>query len=155
MADKNLNYFTERLEKDTYSKEEVAGLLNSEYEYTNRKATENKVDKNDYDVVANELSVYKQKEFDRNLTKTFTKLNGVKDRVNDFVKIAGITSEMKPEDIESKVIELKDSKQYDFFFNKGNSGKVANTQNTPTQPGKVVISNFTPKASIWDKFKNK
>lgn len=144
---KDINFFTERLEKDTYSKEEVAGLLNSEHEYTNRKATENKVDKEQFEQVSTELQTYRQKEFDRNLTKTFTKLNGVKDRVNDFAKIAGITAEMKPEDIEAKVIEIKDTNKYDFFFNKGSSGKVANTQNTPK---KVVstISGFTPKVSI-------
>lgn len=155
MAEKDIQYFTERLEKDTYSKDEVAGLLNSEYEYTNRKATENKVDKEQFETISNELNTYKKQEFDRNLTSTFTKLNGINDRVDDFAKIAGITQDMKQEDIEAKVIELKDTHKYDFFFNKGESGATPNTQNTPTptKNGKVVYGNITSKASIWDKLK--
>lgn len=152
---KDINFFAERLNKDTYSKEEVAGLLNSEYEYTNRKATENKVDKEQFEQVSTELQTYKKQEFDRNLTDTFTKLNGVKDRVGDFAKIAGITQDMKSEDIEAKVIEIKDTKKYDFFFNKGESGATPNTQNIPTKNGKTVVSNFAPKASLWDRFNKK
>lgn len=132
------NTIIERLDKDTYSKDEVAGLIQAEKEYTTRTISKNMVAREDFDSISGELentkaqlAPYKQKEFNEVVSSEFTKLNGNPEMVDDLVKISGLTMEDTPEIISEKIASIKETGKYDnFLFTKPqNSGAGhANTQ---------------------------
>lgn len=161
--DRTKEHFVERLEKDEYTKEEVAGLLHSEAEFTARSATKNTVSREDYDNLQSELNStneklnpYLEQDFNNKVSGAFTKLNGDSERVNDLVKLSGINRDMDDETINNTVIELKQSGKYDFLFKTEGSGGI--THQEPEKPKKEKLStgNFqTPSGAgrFFDMFK--
>lgn len=122
-------HFVERLEKDSYSKEEVAGLLHSEAEFRTRTATKGMVGREEFDSVSNELSTakealgtYQEKEFNGIVSQEFTKLNGDASRQADLVKLAGLNKDMSSEEVAESIASFKEQGNYEFLFKTTSSG---------------------------------
>lgn len=150
--DRNEEYFKDRLPegKETFTRDEVAGHLRSEAEFSTRTANKNMVAKSDYDILQTELNEtkealtpYKNKEFNDNVNNEFTKLNGNSKRTQDLIKLSGITKEDTKEVILEKIAKTKQSNNYDFLFNEKENNSIKESgHKTQGIKEKVVSQEF-------------
>ncbi len=158
MEERNIKYFEDRLgsEKESYTPQEVAKLLHSEAEYTERttkKGFEGYVPQEQYNdlqtktnALETEIKPYREAEFNTTISTAFAKFNGNVERLDDLKKLGGFKGGESPEDVEKTITGLKDTGNYAFLFTENNSGGV----NQP-QPGKgkgdkaIVKGDITPK----------
>lgn len=163
--DRKLEDFLGRLDKDTYTKDDVAKLLHNEADFTEskvKKEYKDYVPKTELETLLTKtteyegkLKTYQEKEFNDRVSIAFRDVNGDKERRDDFIRLAGIDMGMDAEAIKTKAIELKETKKYDFLFKAGNSGGAQGQLHEKDKTGKAIINNFTPKISLWDKILNK
>lgn len=146
--------FEQHLEKDEYSKSEVARMLNREADFTAKKATENMVTAEEFNsvneeltMVRDELSPYKEKEFNDMVSSEFNKLNGDVSRTDDLIKITGINKDMTVEEVNENIASLKETGKYDFMFTNKSSGGAGHQEENKNFDKKTVIKDFTPKSS--------
>lgn len=159
--ERNVDYFETRLPegKDTFTREEVAKLQHSEAQFTERqvrKSFEGFVSQDEfndlqtkYNGLNEELAPYKQAEFNKTIATTLSKFNGNTERVEDFVKLSGISMDTPMEEIELKATELKESGKYNDLFPSNGSGGVRINQHGSEKP--TIKGDITPKTGILDK----
>lgn len=163
--ERNKDYFVNKLDKDTYTKDDVANLLFSEAEYTSRSVKKEYADYvspdayNELEIALNatkeQLAPYKEQEFKQTISQSMQELNGDTSRVDDFIKLSGISQDMDIELIKAKTLEMKESKNYEFLFPTHNSGGTRHTQHTQEQI-KTNNGPITPKMGLIDSlFKKK
>lgn len=88
----------------------------------------------EYTSQQDKLAKYEEAEFTNTATSSFTKYNGNPERVKDFMAIAGITKDTKPEDIEKKVQTYRKDSNYSFMFKTGKSEhELEKAGKTPTK----------------------
>ncbi len=163
--DRNINHFEDRLEKDTYSKDEVAKLLHNEADFTatkTKKEFDGMVSKDDYDALNTELTSvkealapYKEADFDKLASSEFEKLNGAPDRIGDFKTLANLKGDEDAETIAVKATELKKSGKYDFMFTNIDSGGIKTTTPHTLEQKKPIKGSIVPKVGSWNLFKKK
>ncbi len=161
--ERNIEHFEQRLDKETYSNEEVAKMLHNEATFTaskTKKEFEGYVSAEDFQGATDKvndlqtkLNPYVEAEHNQVVDKAFATLNGNADRVGDFKSIGGITPEMDNDAIVAKATELKESGKYDFMFNKVNSGG-NKLPDAPSKPITKVNGAITPSTGLnWFKKK--
>lgn len=163
--DRNIEHFNERLDKETYTKDEVAGLLHNESQFTARISTKNMVSRDDFDSLQSQfneasesLGKYQDNEFKAKIADEFKTLNGNVDRVDDLVKLTGINKDMSAEDITNSITSFKDKEEYGFLFNSSNSGGITKTPEVLDTPKNTNIRDFAPSQNggfLNNIFKNK
>ena len=142
---RDMKHFEDRLEKDTFSKDEVAKLLHNEANFTEdlvkkNYKTEIEEVKTKLTETEGKLNGFLEKENNENLSSAFNKLNGNKSRLDDFKKLTGLTGAEAPEEIETKIVELKESGDYNFMFKK--------TDSQGPKPGEHVKTKVEPKKGL-------
>lgn len=147
MENRNLEYFAGRLPegKETFTRDEVAGLVHSEAQFTERTLGETMVAKADFealqterDTATAELATFKNAEFTAGVGTEFAKLNGDVSRTDDLIKLGGITNDMTSEAVIEKIAEIKEGGKYNFLFTEHDpSGAITNGQPAPEAPKKV------------------
>lgn len=140
-TERDLQHFAGRLEKDSYSKEDVAKLLHSEAQFTAQKTRgefADYVSRSEYDTITSanatlkaELAPYKEAEWNGHVSSAFADLNGNSERTADFIKLSGLSVGSTPEEIKAKAVELKESGNYEFLFKSVDSGSAAANPATP------------------------
>ncbi len=161
--ERDLKHFEGRLEKDDYSKEEVAKLLHSEAEFSTRSTkkefegfvsqeTHNEL-QTQINTLTEELTPYREAKFNDAISGAMTKFNGDNSRVDDFKKLGGFTGSETQEELEAKAMEMKESKKYSFLFPNNGSGGAGATQHQ--EQIKKANGAITPKTGILDKLLNK
>lgn len=157
--ERDINHFISRLDKESYNKEDVAKLLHNEAQFTEQKI------KKDFDgympqeslnelqtkfnEVETQLNTYKQKEFNDNVSVALAGVNGISERSNDFITLAGLKGTESQEEITNKAIEFKESKKYDFLFSNNESGAVRVEHST--KPLGINNMEIAPKAGFLNK----
>lgn len=143
--DKTIESYLDRLDKETYTKEEVAKLNKAEAEFTQRNLSKDIVSKADYDALNEKyeasnksLAVFEDEKFEDRLSTSFNKFNGDSDRTNDLVKLTGINKDMTDEEIDTTITSLKENAKYEFLFKQGDSGAVKTvSQDNPLVPTQI------------------
>ena len=163
--ERTVEHFGERLEKDSYSKDEVSKMLHSEAQFTERQTKKGfdgfvPQDKfNEVQTSLNEtkeaLAPFQKSEWDKGLNSEFSKMNGLKDRLDDFKSIAKFDGSEDSETINKKVIEMKESKKYDFLFSNSNSKGNGFQEHGSGTPNGTIKGSITPKVGSFNFFKKK
>lgn len=160
--ERNIEHFESRLPegKDTFTRDEVAKLQHSEAQFTERqikKSYEGYIPQDEYNSLQEKynakkeaLAPYLEKDFNNNVGASLKKFNGSSERVDDFVKLAGIDMNTPMDEIEKKAQELKESGKYNDIFPTHNSNGATNIQHGTTAP-KRIESSITPKTGLLDK----
>ena len=163
--ERTTEHFQDRLEKDSYSKEEVSKLLHSESQFTERltkKSFDGFVSQDKFNEVQTSLNEtkealapFQEKEWDKGLNSEFSKMNGNKDRIADFKSLANFDGSEDTQTINKRVIEMKDSKKYDFLFTQTNSKGNGFQEHGSGTPNGTIKGSITPKVGSFNFFKKK
>lgn len=156
--ERNLEHFEGRLDKETYSKADVARLLHSEAQFTAQKTRgefSEHVSRAEFENLNSqlesakgELAPFKEAEFKQTVGNSFAELNGNQERLDDVIKLAGIKQGTKPEEIKAAVVSIKESGKYDFLFNQANSGAPKPEVKVQNIAGTSVKADLVPKAGL-------
>lgn len=156
------NEIETRLEKDTYSKDEVAKLLQSEKEFTTRTATRGFVPESEFNTLQEQHNALEAEyapireekanaEFGETVSSTFSGLNGDVERQEDLIKLSGINKDMSQEEITTSITTLKDSGKYNFLFKETVDSGANTTEHIPMSKPVVKNGIVTPKTGLMDK----